>query len=296
MIILVPVITKEFIKTILPGRNLDCHKGDFGKLGLLCGSINYPGAALLSCMGAIRSGVGITELFCPESIYGVLAGKLPEVIMFDFDTNKTNIKYFNRTHAVKIIQNVDGFNAFVIGCGIGFNPSTRDFIFTLLTGLNLPIILDADGINCAAPHINVLPERTGKLILTPHPGELARLLRCEVSAVQADRCGAAITAAKKIRAVIVLKGFETVIASPNGQIMINKTGCPGMAKGGSGDVLAGIIGGFVAQGIEPFEASAAGVYIHGIAGEITQELLGQYSMLPSELAANLPLAFKSLND
>lgn len=266
---------QEDVLKILPDRLPETHKSNYGRILLLCGSRGYTGAAALAAMGALRVGAGLVYLGVPDCIYAIEAAKLLEPVIIPLPDKDGMLS----VEALSIIeQKLSHMDAVLIGPGLGVSDDTQKIVIWILQNFHGPVIIDADGINVLSGHIDVLRERAYPTILTPHEGEFKRLtsMDCEI------RVTSAIKAANDTSSIMVLKGHDTVIT--DGQTTyINPTGNPGMAVGGSGDVLAGIITGLVGQGIEPLKAAAAGAWIHGAAGDICAEELGQYSMLPSDM-------------
>ena len=271
----VQILNHESVLSCLPQRDPWAHKGDYGKILLLCGSRGYTGAAALAAMGALRVGAGLVYLGVPDCIYKIEATKLLEPVIIPLPDKDGMLS----VEALPIIeQKLSHLDAVLIGPGLGVSDDTQKIVIWILQNFHGPVIVDADGINVLSGHIDVLRERAYPTVLTPHEGEFKRLtgMDCEI------RVPSAIQAAKDTSSIMVLKGHDTVIT--DGQtIYINPTGNPGMAVGGSGDVLAGIITGLVGQGIEPLKAAAAGAWIHGAAGDLCAKELGQYSMLPSDM-------------
>ena len=266
---------QEDVLKILPDRLPETHKSNYGRILLLCGSRGYTGAAALAAMGALRVGAGLVYLGVPDCIYKIEATKLLEPVIIPLPDKDGMLS----VEALPIIeQKLSHLDAVLIGPGLGVSDDTQKIVIWILQNFHGPVIVDADGINVLSGHIDVLRERAYPTVLTPHEGEFKRLtgMDCEI------RVPSAIQAAKDTSSIMVLKGHDTVIT--DGQtIYINPTGNPGMAVGGSGDVLAGIITGLVGQGIEPLKAAAAGAWIHGAAGDLCAKELGQYSMLPSDM-------------
>lgn len=266
----------------LPERAKDAHKGDFGRILLLCGSVGYTGAAALAAMGALRSGAGLTFLGVPESIYAIEAVKLTEPIVFPLPEEEGKLC---EKALPEILSRLPQMDAVLIGCGLGQSPGTCAVTQAVLANAQCPVILDADGINCITAHKDILRERHLSTILTPHPGEFNRL------GYTGDRMAAAREAADDLGCILVLKGHETLITDGN-VCYVNQTGNPGMAVGGSGDVLSGIITSLVGQGIDPLTAAACGAWLHGKAGDICAENMGQYGMLPTDMLQVLPRLMK----
>ena len=270
------------VLALLPDRAPDGHKGDFGKILLLCGSRGYTGAAALAAMGALRCGAGLVYLGVPESIYAIEAMKLTEPIVFPLPDKNGMLSVCSIDQIRSLLPKMD---AVLIGCGLGISDDTLAVLKMVLMEYAGPVIVDADGINLLAKHKDILRGRTGSTILTPHAGEFARL------GYSGERMESARQAAKALNAIVLLKGYRTVITD-GVHTYLNLTGNPGMATGGSGDVLAGMITAFVGQGIAPLNATALASWLHGSAGDICAAKLGQYAMLPSDMLEVLPRLMK----
>lgn len=277
-------LTHDDVKSLLPERKSDCHKGDCGKLLLLCGSRGFTGAAALAAMGALRSGAGLVYLAVPECIYAIEAVKLTEPIVISLSSSDTTLSVAAAAEAEKLLK---GKDAVLIGPGLGCSDGTLCVLKAVLKSYNGPVIIDADGINLLQQHTDLLRGRTAPTILTPHMGEFQRIGgSCEL-----PRCEAAVQVARDLGVIVLLKGHETVITDGTTSY-VNRTGNPGMAVGGSGDVLSGIITALIGQGIAPLEAAACGAWLHGAAGDICAAEIGQYGMLPTDMLAVLPRLLK----
>ena len=276
-------LNHEKVLNILPNRDISAHKGDFGKILLLCGSRGYTGAAYLAAMGALRSGAGLTFLGVPESIYEIEAVKLNEPVVFPLPAKGGKLS----SRAIpEIAERLPQMDAVLIGPGLGQSNDTLAVVSMVLKTAQCPVVLDADGINLIAGHKDILRGRTAPTILTPHAGEFARL-----GGNAGDRVAAAEEMARDLGCIMLLKGHHTVIT--DGTVTyINPTGNPGMAVGGSGDVLSGIIVSLLGQGIGLLEAAACGAWLHGAAGDICAEEIGQYGMLPTDMLNVLPRLLK----
>lgn len=274
----------EQILNILPDRDENAHKGDFGKILLLCGSRGYTGAAYLAAMGALRSGAGLTFLGVPESIYAIEAVKLSEPIVFPLPDEAGKLSV---AAIPEILERLPQMDAVLTGPGLGQSEGTFQVVRSVLENAACPVVLDADGINVIAAHKDILRGRTNPTILTPHDGEFARL----GGIIGDDRSAAAAEMARELGCTVLLKGHRTVITDGE-TTYINHTGNPGMAVGGSGDVLAGIIVSLLGQGIDPLEAAACGAWLHGAAGDLCAAEIGQYGMLPGDMASVLPRLLK----
>lgn len=279
------ITTREWVaRQILP-RPADSHKGTYGTLLTVCGSYGMAGAALLCARAALRSGVGLLRVALPERVYPLLVEALPEAVFLPVAEDAEG--RFAAEALPRLQTALTDADAVVLGCGMGAGAPQQALVQELLRHSTVPVILDADGINAVSLHILVEETRSAPLILTPHPGEMARLLGVTTQVVQADRVGCATRLAQRCHAVVVLKGHRTIVASPQGQVAENPTGNPGMATGGSGDALAGIVGSLVAQGLPPYEAAVCGVYLHGAAGDAAARRHSQHGMLPTDLIEEL---------
>ena len=277
-------LTHQDVLNILPNRKADSHKGDYGKILLLCGSVGFTGAAALAAMGALRSGAGLVYLGVPESIYAIEAVKLTEAIVFPLPEEDGKLS----AKAIPAIRKyLKGMDAVLIGCGLGLSTGTTAVLNMVLQEFEGPVVVDADGITMLASCPELIKERKSITILTPHEGEFRRLN----IAVEEERLAGAMIAARELGCIILRKGHETVIT--NGEdYYINPTGNPGMAVGGSGDVLAGILASLLGQGIAPLQATVCAAWLHGAAGDRCAQKLGQYGMLPTDMVAELPYLMK----
>lgn len=289
------LLTEEWSRTALPKRPLNANKGSFGKVLVVAGSINYIGAAYLACSGALRVGAGLVTLATASSLQPVLASKLTEVTYLPLPESPPGII---SPQAVEIIRHeLNDYNVLLLGCGLGQNQSIMEFIRSILSTPKLPaLVLDADALNNLAKIPNWWQQLTNDAILTPHPGEMARLTGISVAEIQTDRVGIAKKLALEWHKTIVLKGAYTVIASPEGRSRISPIANPGLASAGTGDVLTGAIAGLVAQGLSLFAAAALGVYLHGKAGELVRTQLGDAGMIATDLLPALPLVIKQLKE
>ena len=277
-------LSHEDVLNILPDRKADSHKGDYGKILLLCGSRGFTGAAALAAMGALRSGAGLVYLGVPESIYAIEAVKLTEAIVFPLPEEDGKLSAKAISLIRKYLQTMD---AVLIGCGLGISTGTMSVLDAVLREFKGPVVVDADGITMLATYPELVKERQYPTILTPHEGEFRRL----GIATEEERVTGTLTAAKELGCTVLRKGHETVITDGK-EYYINHTGNPGMAVGGSGDVLAGILVSLLGQGIDPLKAAACAAWLHGAAGDRCAEKLGQYGMLPSDMLQELPYLMK----
>ena len=273
-------------------RKQDSHKGTYGQVFALCGSYGMAGAAMLCGKAALRCGVGLVHMLIPETIYPIVASQLWEAVYHPLEETDDHglILSSLETVADRISQKPN--SVLVCGPGLSSHKQTQEYIRALLPKLTVPIVLDADGLNAFKGHIHewkAMSENGSNLVITPHPAEASRLLGCTVEEVEADRIFTAKRLAVLSGAVVVLKGHRTVVADNATHVCVNKTGCSGLAKGGSGDVLAGMIASFIAQGIDPFRACTVAVYLHGLASEMTASRLSESGMLPTDLLDDLPI-------
>jgi len=272
------------VKAMLPDRKPDSHKGDHGRLLLLCGSEGYTGAAALAAMGALRTGAGLVYLGVPRSIYAIEAVKLTEAIVFPLPDKDGMLSGQAVCLLEKKLRQMD---AVLIGPGLGQSQDVLQVVMYVLENFRGPVVLDADGINVLTAHKDILRGRQAPTVITPHPGEFRRLYPQSTS----DRITAAKQAAMDLGVTVLLKGHETVITDGT-EGYLNPTGNPGMAVGGSGDVLAGILTALLGFGLPVLEAAACAAWLHGRAGDLCAEEMGQYSMLPTDMLNMLPRLLK----
>ncbi len=297
----VNLIAKEEISTYLEPRRPDTHKGTYGHLFVIAGSVGMTGAATLTsqaaslCFGALRSGVGLVTLGIPESLNEIMEIKLTEGMTLPLPESKK--KTLSLKAEKEIIEFSEKADALALGPGLSTNKETQQLVINLIKKISLPMIIDADALNALVSHLSILRPATSDqrpAIITPHPGEMARLIGKKAKEVQENRIRIAGDFAQKYKVIVVLKGARTVISDPEGNIYINPTGNPGMASAGVGDVLTGMIGSLLAQRIEPLKAAKMGVYLHGLAGDLAAQEKGEESLVASDVLEKLPQAFKSL--
>ena len=272
------------VLSILPDRDPWAHKGCFGKILLLCGSVGFTGAAALAAKAALRSGAGLVFLGVPQSIYAIEAIKLDEAIVFPLPEEDGKL---SERALDEILRRLPQMDAILIGPGLGQSCGVLTVVRKVLESFSGPVIVDADGINVLSTHRDILRGRKAPTIVTPHDVEFSRL----GGYIGNNRAESAASLARELGCIVLLKGHRTVITD-GAVCYTNQTGNPGMAVGGSGDVLAGIIVSLLGQGIAPLEAAACGAWIHGAAGDLCARELGQYGMLPSDMVQNLPRLLK----
>jgi len=291
------LITDEWAQSILPKRPLQANKGNFGRVLVVAGSINYIGAAYLACNGAMRVGAGLVTLATATSLQPILASKLTEVTYLPLPESRPGIVAPGAARSIH--RELDRYHVLLLGCGLGQSQSAIRFIRSVLFRLKpVPpaLVLDADALNTLAGTPNWWQQLTTDAILTPHPGEMARLAGVSIDEVQSDRVDIATKMAIEWHKTIVLKGAYTVIATPDGHSRISPFANPGLASAGTGDVLTGAIAGLVAQGLSLSDAAAGGVYLHGKAGDVVKSELGDAGMIATDLLPALPLVIKQLKE
>ena len=270
------------INRVLPVRNEMAHKNDFGHVLCVAGSVNMPGAACLSSKASLIAGAGLVTVAFPKSAYPSLAAHAPEVMLLPVEETEDGM--ISEDALNKILKKLEKATVLVMGCGLGQSESVTKVVETLLFAAKCPIVLDADGLNAIAKNPNVLKEIEAPIVVTPHPGEMARLCNVSVEEVELSRVDVAKAFAEEYGVTVLLKGPATIVASKDTNTkFVNHTGNAGLAKGGSGDVLSGIIGGLLAQGLEPFDAASLGAYIHGYAGDFAAADNSKASMVASDL-------------
>lgn len=282
---------KDDFRRILK-RKKNTHKGDYGHLFVIAGSRNYSGAAYLCAQSAIRSGCGVVTLGFPKSLTVAMTRKLTEVIKKPlFETKEGTI---NLSAAGEILEFSKKVEALAIGPGLTTNRKTVLLIKKILPKLDKPFVLDADGINAVSGNLEIFRKIKVPYIITPHPGEMARLIGKKIPEMQKNRIDIALNFAKMYNAVVVLKGFGTVVSEPSGDYYINKSGNPGMASAGMGDVLTGMIGSFLAQGFDKYKSARLAVYLHGLAGDLAAKQMSESSLIASDVLEKIPEAFKKI--
>ena len=274
---------KRPVPSSIVHRRPDTHKGDYGHILVIGGSVGLTGAPVLCGLAALRSGAGLVSLAVPQAIYPIIARKAaPELMVHPMP--KTLPALLKRADVL------------AIGPGLGRGPAQKLLVRRLLARSKQPMVIDADGI-IALKGLKRLPRPAGagEVVLTPHPGEMANLLGVPIKEVQSDRKRVAVETAKRLGAVIVLKGHRTVIASPFGRAAVNSTGNPGMATAGMGDILTGVIAALIGQGLSAFDAAVIGAYLHGLAGDLAAKKVGRVSLTAGDVLASLPAAFKRVS-
>jgi NAD(P)H-hydrate epimerase len=287
------LLDREEIRWLVPRREPDTHKGTYGHLLVVAGSRGKTGAAILACRAAMRMGAGLVTLAAPRSLNDIFASSLVEVMTEPLrDNDAEELEPLSDEEWRRLLERK---NALLFGPGIGINETTRTTLCWLLRNLDLPWVIDADGLNNLALEIERLRDARTPPILTPHPGEMARLIGRETAAINRDRVGAAQYFAVQNRCHVVLKGARTVIATADGKVFINPTGNPGMASGGMGDVLAGMLAALLGQGFSPQDAMKLGVYLHGFVGDQVAAKKGAIGLIASDIIEGLPSGMRALS-
>jgi NAD(P)H-hydrate epimerase len=287
------LLTRQEVSRLVPRRKADTHKGTYGHLLVIAGSRGKTGAAVLACRAAMRSGAGLATLAAPRSLNDIFASLLVEVMTEVLQENAAEeAEELTPEQWLRLVERKD---ALVFGPGIGVNDAARNNLRWLLRNLDIPWVIDADGLNNLAPDIDRLRSAKTPPVLTPHPGEMARLIGKSSGAIAQDRIGTAREFSVKHRCYLVLKGARSVIATPGGKVFINPTGNPGMASGGMGDVLAGMLGALLGQGYGPENALKLGVFLHGFVGDRVAGEKGEVGLVASDIIDGLPAALRAIS-
>lgn len=286
------LITREMVIPLIPKRKKASHKGTYGSAKMIAGSLNMAGAAILMAKGALRSGLGLARLYVPESMNQIMKIAVPELITVPFQELRKGVIGIN--HIDTILKDAPDSEVFAIGPGCGTSFELEEIVKAVVERVITPLVLDADALNVLSKNLSVLENKKSAIILTPHIGEMSRLAQKTVEEVMGDPIATARDFARRWDVTVVLKSARTVVASPDGTIYLNANGNPGMSTAGSGDVLTGLITGLLSQGMNPLDAAVAGVYLHGMAGDIAAERTGEYGLMAGDIVEALPLAFKEL--
>ena len=279
------------IRKLLPPRPQEAHKGIMGHVFILAGSLGLTGASVLSVLGALRSGAGLVTLGIPKSLNAIVAVKLTEAMTLPLP--ETSGQTLSLKAERKILNFSKRVNAVALGPGLSQNKATVNLIKRVIKKINVPLVIDADGINALSGEPKILLQREAPTIITPHPGEMSRLINFSVKKIQANRRQITRKVASQFKIVVILKGRNTVIATPKGETFINPTGGAGMASGGMGDVLTGIVASFLAQGLPPLAASKLAVYAHGLAADWLVKEKGLRGIIASDVVDKLPFVLKN---
>lgn len=284
------LVEEEDADAMLPTRKKDAHKGDSGRVLVVGGSPGMTGAAAMTARAALRSGAGLVTACVPEGLNDIYEVKLTEVMTVP--VRQTVDRTFSLDAAKEILGLAGGFEVLAIGPGISRNNETAGMVRELVAKVRVPVVLDADGLNAMVGHTDIFKKRKAPLVITPHPGEMSRLLGVSSADVQADRVAVASGSSAEWGIVVVLKGAQTVTADPSGAVKINASGNQGMASAGMGDVLTGCIAALIAQGCAPFDAAAAGVFFHGFAADLVANMDAMIGMVAGDVIRYLPMAMR----
>lgn len=285
------LVTENFVASTLGKRATTAHKGDCGKVLIIGGSKGMSGSVILAGSSALKTGAGLVYMAYPESLLPIVGKKLTECISLPMHEENG---HFAEDASDEIVERMKGMDAIIIGPGMGVSSATETIVSKIISAARVPVLVDADGLNCLAKNPSILKKAKAPVVLTPHPGEMARLTSTSIKAVQESRLSMAKTFAKDFHAVVLLKGPDTLVADHGGHTYINSTGNPGMATAGSGDVLSGIAGALLAEGIEPAKAAACAAFVHGAAGDIAADKKGVRSLMASDIVSGISEALKSL--
>lgn len=280
-------------KKLLPARSDNSNKGTFGKALIVCGSKNMCGCAVLAASGALRSGAGLVKLAFPDALYTPILSALHECVFLPLKTSENGA--FSAETEDEILNAAKNSDVVLFGCGVGVFDETEQLVKALVTKNKTPLIIDADGLNCISKDVSVLKKQNCEILLTPHPGEMSRLINKSIEFIESNRETVITEFCREYNVTTLLKGHKTLIFENGKSLFVNTTGNSGLAKGGSGDLLSGIIAGLSASGVGTlYEAAALGAFIHGLTSDILKDDLTPYSMLPSDCAGALPAAFKAI--
>lgn len=283
-------LDRKDILNLLPEREKRTNKGSFGRLYVIAGSKDMTGAVALCCKGAFRAGAGLVYACTVQSGISVVQQLVPEAVVMPLTEFNGKVRY--ECYVEDIEPKIGNASAIAVGPGLGMSEEVTEFVMKLITEVDKPLIIDADGLNAIAKNPSVLLKLKKTPIITPHPGEMSRLTGIPIPEILENTVSVARNFAKQYNSVVVLKDARSIIASPSGRVVINVTGNPSMATGGSGDVLTGVIASLSAQGLEPFYAAVVGTYIHGLSGDICNEKLGSYGVMAWDIAENIANAVK----
>ena len=286
------LICPEYIKNIMPQRSADANKYSVGSLLCVAGSYSMAGAAVLCAKAALRMGAGYVKCVVTEEIYPIVSAQVPEAVFLVLPKGEKG--GISAQYTKEIIKAANKSDAILVGCGMGMSQDTVSIVQSLITETDTPMVIDADGINAVAKHIDILEDIKKSVIITPHEGEMSRLTGIPSAEIHKNREKTAQNFSEEYGVVTVLKGKDTIVAEKGRELVINPTGNPGMAVAGSGDVLSGMIASLLCQGAKAFDAAMAGAFLHGLSGDLGAEDLTQYSLLPTDIIDYIPKAIKSV--
>lgn len=274
------------MKNLLPKRIEDSHKASYGRIGVIAGSTGMTGAAYLVCQSALRTGGGLVYSIVPRSLELIMSIKLTEAIVKVIEDKDRG--YFIEESINEILEETHKMDSIALGPGIGVDRGRVNLVREIIRNTEVPLVIDADGLNCISKDIDMLRKKKGPIIITPHPGEMGRLLNLDIKEIEGKRQYYSKYISEKYNIITVLKGHKTIVTSPGGESYINTTGNPGMATAGSGDVLTGIIASLLGQGLGPYDAGKLGVYLHGLAGDIVKDEIGEYGIIARDIIEAIP--------
>ena len=292
------LMDSNFVRNVLPVRRLDSNKGTFGKVMIVGGSEDFVGAAALAAHSALKSGVGLATVAAPTNVTSTITSIIPEATLLNLPVNKSG-EIDGWRSARKIYRRFDGYSTLLIGCGMGVSNETRLLFSNLLLSsidISVPTVIDADGLNILSTHYRWWDRLPEDCVLTPHPGEMSRLTRIPVDKIQNSRLEIAKEFSVKWDQTLVLKGSNTVVALPNGESWVSDITTPSLSSAGTGDVLAGLISGLIAQGLDTRDAAISGVYIHGVAGQTMGKKIGDSGTVASDLLSEIPLVMSEIRN
>jgi ADP-dependent NAD(P)H-hydrate dehydratase / NAD(P)H-hydrate epimerase len=291
------LITAQEIAPLIGPRPLDANKGSFGHVLVIGGSLGKAGAAAMAGMAALRSGAGLSTVATPRSMLATVAGFHPEIMTEPCEETEAGTISLRALEYAHIDNLVNGKTVLAVGPGISRHPETAEFVRTIVQKYSMPMVLDADGLNAFDGMSEKLNGEGRALVITPHPGEMARLTGLSIPELQRNRVGIARSFAREHEVIVVLKGHRTLVAQPDGEVWVNTTGNPGMATGGTGDVLTGMVAGMIAQNPQRvIEAAIAAVHLHGLSGDVACETMGEQSLVATDLINALPAAFRRVRE
>ncbi|ODM27492.1 bifunctional ADP-dependent (S)-NAD(P)H-hydrate dehydratase/NAD(P)H-hydrate epimerase [Clostridium sp. Bc-iso-3] len=286
------IIDEKTVSRLIPQRTGNSNKGDYGKVLVITGSRGMTGAGCLAGTASLRSGAGLLYLGVPRALYSIYECNLTEAITIPLEDENTG--FLTEASIPELLGYMEKMDAVAIGPGLSTKEGVEVVVFSVVENCKVPLVVDADGLNLIAKDLSVLNKSKVPMVLTPHPGEMARLMGTSIGEVQRNRVNAAKEFSEKWGVITVLKGSRTIVAAPDGRVFINPTGNSGMATGGTGDVLTGIIASFIGQGLSPVDAAVAGVYLHGLCGDRVANTKGEHGLVASDLTGEIPYAIKSL--
>lgn len=285
-------VSDDIAAAMLPKRSINCHKGNCGTAGLYVGNKGYSGAAVIAARGAVKSGAGIVNAIVPDSIYNIIGTSVPEAVCTVL--NGDSLGGIDLNDSKTVVNAMNSCTAGLIGCGLGQNKYPSYNVKQIMSSCNIPLVIDADGINILADCIELIRNYPAEVVITPHPKEASRLLGCSAEDIQNNRVDSALRLAELTGAVTVLKGAGTLIASPDGRCRVVTDGNPGMATAGTGDMLAGMIAAFLAQGSSAESSATLAVKLHALAGDLSLKTTSLLSLTPSDMLENLPRVISNL--